>query len=109
MQAPRTYTYNTLPSRFRTQHLHDLDFGRDEDAGPAPAPVIPPTIIHWTSDETRRKEYAQIDRQCKGLRGIWNRLFTRSGTRQKFYDEKEGSDAGSVRRIRLDLPDEGSK
>jgi hypothetical protein len=71
------------------------------------SPVSPPVTIHWTSDETRRKEYAAIDRNQKGLRGLWNKVapkFARSGPKSRFYDEKEGSDAGSVRRFRLDLP-----
>jgi hypothetical protein len=64
------------------------------------------TVMLWTSDETRRREYEAIDRRSKGLRGLWNRLiprFARSATKSRFYDEKDGSDAGSVRRHRLVL------
>jgi hypothetical protein len=107
MQLSRAHTYNnnnTLPSRSGIRGLNDLDFGQSEEEIP-PAPAIPPTIIHWTSDETRRKEYARIDREGKGIRGIWNRLFTKSSARSKFYKDEEGSDAGSVRRFRLDLPE----
>jgi len=69
---------------------------------------VPATIIHWNSVETRRKEYQSIDKANKGVRGFFKKLFPIFGTKasgSRFYDEKEGSDAGSVRRFRLDLPD----
>lgn len=72
-------------------------------------PIVPPVTIHWTSDETRRKEYAAIDRSRRGLRGLWNKVvpkFARRGPISRFYSANEGSDAGSVRRYRLDLPDD---
>lgn len=67
---------------------------------------FPPTTMHWTSDEVRMKEYAAIDRANSGVRGLLKKLLPKcvSRSRGKFYDEKDGSDAGSVRRIRLDFP-----
>ena len=52
------------------------------------------------------KEYAAIDRANSGVRGLLKKLLPKcvSRSRGKFYDEKDGSDAGSVRRIRLDFP-----
>lgn len=70
---------------------------------------VPATIIHWTSDETRRKEYNKIDRSNKGVRGLFKRMFPKIAAKSsepRFYDESERSDAGSVRRFRIDLPHE---
>jgi hypothetical protein len=77
---------------------------------------LPVTIMHWTSDETRRREYDAIDRESRGIRGFWNKIRPRmfrskSAVQRGFYDpEKHGSDntdAGSVRRYRLRLEGEG--
>lgn len=100
----RTQTYNTLPRRSGLRGLSDLDLGKQPEEEPEP-PAVPSTVMHWTSDETRRKEYAQIDKSNRGIRGVLNKLFGRNSTRSKFYDDKH-SDAGSVRRIRLDLNEE---
>jgi len=70
--------------------------------------TLPTTVIHWTSPSTRRQEYAAIDRSHKGFRGLVKRLIPRwlcKTSYQNFYSEKDGSDAGSVRRYRLDVPD----
>ncbi|OCL11557.1 hypothetical protein AOQ84DRAFT_186957 [Glonium stellatum] len=69
---------------------------------------LPDTIIHWTSPSTRRREYAEIDRSHKGVRGFLRKVTPRwcSGSpSQPFYNSKDNSDLGSVRRYRLDLPD----
>jgi len=67
---------------------------------------FPPTTMHWTSDEVRMKEYEAIDRSNSGVRGFLKKLLPKCVSRGhgKFYDGKDGSDAGSVRRIRLDVP-----
>jgi hypothetical protein len=67
-----------------------------------------PTVTHWTSDEVRRREYAAIDRSNTGVRGLLKKLLPKcvSKGHTKFYNEKDGSDTGSVRRIRLDIPAE---
>jgi hypothetical protein len=105
-----TQTYNSLPRNRMSglRGLNDLDLGKSEEEIVPPPSIPPPTTKYWTSDETRRKEYAKIDRHSKGLRGIWNKMmpkFVRTNTGSKFYDEEDdGSDAGSVRRFRLNLP-----
>ncbi|KAF1834831.1 hypothetical protein BDW02DRAFT_319346 [Decorospora gaudefroyi] len=61
------------------------------------------TTMHWTSPCTRRREYERIDKANSGLRGFFRRVTPRcvSGPQEKFY-RKDESDAGSVRRYRLD-------
>ncbi|KAL4923251.1 uncharacterized protein BDV17DRAFT_248213 [Aspergillus undulatus] len=72
-----------------------------------------PTIIEWTSPSTRRREYKEIDRASSGVRGFWRRVAPRwcqfGNSRVPFYVEREDGKAnyeGSVRRFRMDLPDE---
>ena len=70
--------------------------------------VPPATEIRWTSDETRRRQYAEIDRANRGIRGIWKKIFpslAAKSSRSRFYTEDDGSDGGSVRRYRLDIQD----
>lgn len=69
--------------------------------GPATA-----TTTHWMSPSTRKRDYERIDRQNSGIRGLVRRALPRSvsGPSVKFY-EKDQSDAGSVRRYRLDVID----
>ncbi|KAH7323483.1 hypothetical protein BKA65DRAFT_555165 [Rhexocercosporidium sp. MPI-PUGE-AT-0058] len=72
----------------------------------------PPTIQYWTSDSTRRLEYAAIDAASKGVRGFFIKLIPDcilppSTRRTKFHcDDDAESDRGSVRRYRLVLPEE---
>ncbi|KAL5328313.1 hypothetical protein ACEPPN_001812 [Leptodophora sp. 'Broadleaf-Isolate-01'] len=72
----------------------------------------PPTIQYWTSDSTRRLEYAAIDAASKGVRGFFIKLLPdcilpQSSRRTKFHcDDDAESDCGSVRRYRLVLPEE---
>ncbi|KAL4918139.1 hypothetical protein BDW62DRAFT_68358 [Aspergillus aurantiobrunneus] len=75
-----------------------------------------PTIIEWTSPSTRRREYKEIDRASSGVRGLWRRVAPRwcqfGGSRVPFFKEGEDGKAnyeGSVRRFRMDLPDEPSE
>lgn len=62
------------------------------------------TTTHWISPSTRKRDYERIDRQNTGVRGFVRRMVPRSvsGPPEKFY-EKDQSDAGSVRRYRLDV------
>ncbi|TAQ87800.1 hypothetical protein B7494_g3893 [Chlorociboria aeruginascens] len=79
---------------------------------PLPPPP-PPTVHYWTSDSTRRLEYAAIDAASKGFRGFLMKVipecFLGGGRRVGFHSEeraKKGDwDAGSVRRYRLELED----
>ncbi|KAL4777542.1 hypothetical protein BDW60DRAFT_5002 [Aspergillus nidulans var. acristatus] len=72
-----------------------------------------PTIIEWTSPSTRRREYREIDRASSGVRGLWRRVAPRwcqfGDKRVPFFEEGKDGKAnyeGSVRRFRMDLPDE---
>ena len=70
----------------------------------------PATVIDWTDPSTRRRQYEKYDRNRRGIRGFLRKVAPRwiqgGGSRLSFYDG--GSDAGSVRRYRMDLGD-GSK
>ncbi|KAL6232945.1 hypothetical protein BDW75DRAFT_9201 [Aspergillus navahoensis] len=72
-----------------------------------------PTIIEWTSPSTRRREYKEIDRASSGVRGLWRRFAPRwcqfGEKRVPFFEEGKNGKAnyeGSIRRFRMDLPDE---
>ncbi|KAI9811143.1 MAG: hypothetical protein M1827_005594 [Pycnora praestabilis] len=97
----KTNTTPTTPPTPYAKHVSD-----DEDSIML---HIPATIIDWTSPSTRRREYEKIDKRSRGLRGWWRRIAPQwcsgKACRSGFYDEDNGSDAGSVRRYRLDLPD----
>lgn len=73
------------------------------------------TVIDWTSPSTRRREYAKIDRSSRGVRGLWRKVAPRwcqfGNDRMPFFDPGKNPKAnyeGSVRRFRMDLPDEPS-
>lgn len=61
------------------------------------------TTTHWTSPTTRKRDYERIDKANSGIRGLVRKIMPRcvSGPQEKFY-EKDQSDAGSVRRYRMD-------
>ncbi|KAF1361853.1 hypothetical protein EJ07DRAFT_109975 [Lizonia empirigonia] len=65
---------------------------------------VPATTTHWNSPSTRKRDYERIDRANTGFRGLVRRVVPRcvSGPPERFY-EKDQSDAGSVRRYRLDI------
>ncbi|KAI9836885.1 MAG: hypothetical protein M1819_001050 [Sarea resinae] len=95
---------------------HTLSHHRDSEAShnDPPSPVSPPaptTTISWMSMATRRREYAEIDKSTRGFRGFWARWAPKwcSYSRHRpFYNSEKDDDVGSVRRYRLDLPeDEG--
>lgn len=76
-----------------------------ESEGEAVIDVVPDTTMHWMSPDTRQTQYDKIDRANTGFRGFVTRLIPRcvSGAPQpKFYDHDK-SDAGSVRRYRMDF------
>lgn len=71
------------------------------------------TVIDWTSQSTRRREYEKIDRASRGVRGLWRRVAPQwcqsKNDRMPFFDPGKSGKAcreGSVRRFRMDLPDE---
>lgn len=68
------------------------------------SPFPPQTTHYWTSDRTRRLEYAAIDAASRGVRGWVMRncvpeCFVPRERRRVCFDD----DSGSVRRYRLDL------
>lgn len=94
----------------------DLDYGYGYDDAELPPveapshPTPPPQTTHyWTSDRTRRLEYAAIDAASRGVRGWVMRhmvpeCFVPRERRRVGFDD----DAGSVRRYRLELECEES-
>jgi hypothetical protein len=76
--------------------------------------LLSPQPLSWTSDATRRREYAKIDAAYSGIRGFCRRILPggcfRNG-RRNFWGTLEGrddgSDADSVRRYRLRLDGDG--
>ena len=89
-----------------TVMLPFLDIYHEKDQ----APNHPPQpVIDWTSPATRRREYAEIDKSCRGMRGLWRRLspqWCQKNRRLSFHNERNGSDSGSVRRYRVHIPSE---
>ncbi|RKF60007.1 hypothetical protein OnM2_055046 [Erysiphe neolycopersici] len=80
------------------------------------SPPFPPTINYWTSDDSRRLEYAAIDAASKGVRGFLVRIvpdfiLPPQVRRTRFWGhESEGKQReGSVRRYRLALPEESDE
>lgn len=70
---------------------------------------MPATIIDWTLPSTRRREYRKIESTCRGIPGLWRRFaprFFQRNRRLSFYEDEKDDDTGSVRRYRLDLPED---
>ncbi|KAM0243172.1 hypothetical protein ACHAPO_000010 [Fusarium lateritium] len=80
----------------------------DRRVQPTPIPSPPPQTTHyWTSDRTRRLEYAAIDAATRGVKGWVLRhmvpdCFVSRENRHVSFDD----DSGSVRRYRLELEDD---
>ena len=70
---------------------------------------VPATPIDWTLPSTRRKQYDEIDKSCRGFRGLVRRLtlnlFRPHGKQVGFYDAERSSDVGTVRRYRMNDDD----
>lgn len=108
LASPLQYQFFHFPS------LSD-DLSHETANAATPPPPPPPSTIHyWTSDQTRRLEYAAIDAASKGIRGFVVRCIPdcflpveKRGSR--FCEEamrERDDDAGSVRRYRLVMEDE---
>ncbi|KAJ5964730.1 uncharacterized protein N7479_004606 [Penicillium vulpinum] len=71
---------------------------------------VPATVMEWTSPDTRRREYEKIDRASSGVRGLWRRVaprcFLPRDSRTPFFEEGKPEREGSVRRFRMDLPED---
>jgi hypothetical protein len=63
------------------------------------------TVMSWTSDETRRRDYEKIDRAHRGWRGFVNQILPSSWrcSRRNFF--RGECDGDSVRRFRLSVPE----
>lgn len=111
--SPGLYAQSSISDR-------SLDHGRPSTIYliPAEPPCKEPsntvnTAIDWTSPSTRRREYAKIDRASHGVRGLWRKVAPRwcqsRNDRMPFFEPDKNGKAnyeGSVRRFRMDLPDE---
>lgn len=81
-----------------------------EELNVTPAPVPPQPTHYWTSDRTRRLEYAAIDAAQRGVKGWIRRnllpdCISARDERHIPFDD----DTGSVRRYRLELEDDDEK
>lgn len=69
---------------------------------------VPAANIDWTLPSTRRREYEKIDKARSGFRGLMRRVTPRilwKNGRVGFHDDGNGSDAGTIRRFRMDVSD----
>lgn len=69
---------------------------------------VPAANMDWTMPSTRRREYEKIDKARSGLRGLIRCVtpgVLRKSGRVGFHDDGKGSDAGTVRRFRMDVAD----
>ncbi|KAI2617878.1 hypothetical protein GGR54DRAFT_201573 [Hypoxylon sp. NC1633] len=99
-QQPSTYYYFPPPEALSG----DLDEGEDTQCAGPSYPPPPQTTHYWTSDHTRRLEYAAIDAASQGVKGwvmkhIVPDCFVPKSSRRVGFDD----DRGSVRRYRLEL------
>ena len=110
MMRPSIERFSSLPNRpydSIAEAEDDISGNTYDEKARATTHHAPCTVIDWTSPCTRRREYAEIDKSSRGLRGLWRRLAPRwcmSNSRLNFYHSGEEDDAKSVRRYRLDLP-----
>ncbi|KAG9241469.1 hypothetical protein BJ878DRAFT_428063 [Calycina marina] len=118
----RHSTYSSR-SRIRTRHtthaaqpnhefFHFPSLPPNQTSEPIPELLADPpaTCQYWTSDSTRRLEYEAIDAASRGVKGFFIKLvpdcmLPMAKRRTRFHDDSE-SDVGSVRRYRLELPEE---
>ncbi|KAJ5295283.1 hypothetical protein PENANT_c001G00698 [Penicillium antarcticum] len=74
---------------------------------------VPATVMEWTSPSTRRREYEKIDRASSGMRGLWRRVaprcFQTRESRTLFFEEGKTDREGSVRRFRMDIPEDAAE
>ncbi|KAH9885367.1 hypothetical protein F4778DRAFT_511016 [Xylariomycetidae sp. FL2044] len=95
-----TYFHFPSPELIMGAQSDDEDIHYHQDHPP------PQTTHYWTSDHTRRLEYAAIDAASRGVKGwilkhmVPDCFVPKENRRLRFDD-----DTGSVRRYRLDLDD----
>jgi hypothetical protein len=84
-----------------------LQHAATEPAHDALHPTPPQTTHYWTSDRTRRLEYAAIDAASRGVKGwIRRNLLPDCFVSQQDQHVAFDDDTGSVRRYRLELEDD---
>jgi len=112
IRARHTTTYPVQSCQSTNQFFHFPSLPPPAPVEPAPEPVSAPPVTcqYWTSDSTRRLEYAAIDAASRGVKGFLIKLVPDCvlplERRRPRFHEDDGSDVGSVRRYRLDLPEE---
>ncbi|KAI2466284.1 hypothetical protein F4781DRAFT_357430 [Annulohypoxylon bovei var. microspora] len=99
-QQPTTYYYFPPPESLSRSLSEDEE---EHDAEPS-YPPPPQTTHYWTTDHTRRLEYAAIDAASRGVKGWFMKhvvpdCFVPKASRRVGFDD----DSGSVRRYRLEL------
>lgn len=98
-----------IPELTVNQSSQNLPNALDFEYAPSYSNHVPATTIDWTLPSTRRKQYNEIDRSCRGFRGLVRRcvpsLFRSRRKRVGFYDAERSSDAGTVRRYRVNDDD----
>ncbi|SPQ26695.1 25cc3bb5-bda4-44b0-bb4e-e26866a127dd [Thermothielavioides terrestris] len=104
------YSFYPYPTRSETSSPSPLPSpttvlgagtGTSPSTYPYPPPLPPQTTHYWTSDRTRRLEYAAIDAASKGVRGWIVRhvvpdCFVPRSRRRLGFDDDRGSVAGEV-------------
>lgn len=99
------FIYPSAASRFSSDNMHVVQevILTEQSEEPIAIAEKTNTTMHWTSPCSRKREYERIDKANSGIRGMFRKAVPRcvSGPQEKFY-EKDQSDAGSVRRYRLD-------
>ncbi|KAK1478541.1 hypothetical protein CCUS01_04887 [Colletotrichum cuscutae] len=88
-------------------HSHPQQRQRDSQECTELAPPLPPQATHyWTSDRTRRLEYAAIDAARTGVKGWMKRHLVPDCFVPKEKHVAFDDDTGSVRRYRLELDED---
>ncbi|UNI22869.1 hypothetical protein JDV02_008715 [Purpureocillium takamizusanense] len=99
--ASSTHRHNHHLRHQEHSHLHHIEHEEDRATSSGP----PQTTHYWTSDSTRRLEYAAIDAASRGFTG-WVRRHLVPDCFNPRQHVAFDDDTGSVRRYRLELEDE---
>lgn len=113
-QRPNLQSRHTTPApyqQYQFTHFPSLPPPSAPQGVAAPPPPPPAACQYWTSDSTRRLEYAAIDAAGTGIRGFFIKLvpdciLPTNARRTRFCEGDDQSDAGSVRRYRIPLAGE---
>ncbi|KGO73858.1 hypothetical protein PITC_035740 [Penicillium italicum] len=102
---------STSASHFGTSRNRSKTLPTNHHHSPSSSSIhVPATVMEWTSPDTRRREYEKIDRASSGVRGFWRRVaprcFQPRDSRTPFFEEGKTEREGSVRRFRMDIPED---